>query len=161
MPRLPPLLNTSYLIKLRAALATPSALIDIRFSHSFTTHTSARKTVKMSGKPNEPPPSYYADPQAPKPSYAGQQYPPQQDQFGGPAGGYPPQDGGYYQQQPNMGYYNPQQQGPYQQGPYYQQQGHYGPQGYYQDPRGNGSGNGLIEGLLAALCCCCCLDILI
>lgn len=128
----------------------------------------------MSGKPTEPPPSYYAaDPQAPKPSYNGGQYPPQGGPQGDQFGGYPPQGagGGYYQQQ-NMGYYGqpqgPYQQGPYQQGPYgpqgpYGQQPYGPPQGYYQqDPRrGNGAGTGIMEGLLAALCCCCCLDILI
>lgn len=136
-------------------------------------------------KPTDAPPAYYAGgqgPEAPKPTYDGQQqqqqypggYPPQQQ-----GGFYPPQDGGYYQQQ-NMGYgpgpqgppyggppgpYGPQgpydpnmpppQQGQYPPGAYY---GHPGQQ--YQDNRGQ-RGPGMLEGIMAALCCCCCLDILI
>lgn len=122
----------------------------------------------MSGKPTDAPPAYYAGqgPEAPKPTYDGQQ---QQQQWGAPQGGYypPPQDGGYYQQQ-NMGY-GPGPQGTYgPQGPYgqqqqyppgaYYQQGPY--QGQYQDNRGQ-RGPGMLEGIMAALCCCCCLDILI
>ena len=79
----------------------------------------------------------------------------------------------YYQPNPNMGYYPPQQQGPYAQGPYTQgpyaqgpyaqgpygpQQGYY-PQGRYQD-RYQDSSFGCLEGLMASLACCCCLELL-
>ncbi|KAI1850072.1 hypothetical protein JX265_003445 [Neoarthrinium moseri] len=89
-------------------------------------------------KPHDEPPAYNAGPQQPQASYQGG-YPQNQQQVGpygqGPYG--PPANGSYYQSNPNMGYY--QQQGPpqggyyqqQQQGPYgYQQGGYYGQPGY-------------------------------
>ncbi|CAJ2513584.1 Uu.00g017030.m01.CDS01 [Anthostomella pinea] len=115
----------------------------------------------MSYKADQPPP-YGVAPQHPQAAYQGG-YPQQQPQ--GPYGGGPPNQGGYYQGNPNMGYHQ-QQQGP-PQGYYPPQQGYYPPQqggypppqGYYPQQRQSNS-DGCMGALLGALACCCCLDCL-
>lgn len=129
-------------------------------------------------KPQQDQPPAYSGPAQPQAAYQGavaypeghQQLQYQQGPYGGPA----PENGGYYQPNPNMGYYQPQQQGYppqqggyYQQGPYGQQPqgGYYGqPGGYYGQPQGRyqnqSSSSGCLEGVLAGLACCCCLDLL-
>ena len=123
----------------------------------------------MATKPTDEPPAYSGGPQQPPQAHYGASPGP----YGHPDPSMsPPPAGGYYQPNPQMGYY-PQQQGPYppqqypQQGPYpqqgYYQQGYgpgpYGPQqGYYQE---RSRGPGFAEALLASLACCCCLDCLL